>query len=249
MTATHVYANGLEIACAATDGVASTAFPDPCWSPPGPKGGPVLVSYPNTAYARDIVNGTATVFIAGSTVAIEDKAYFSTSTGNEPATTRYRKGDKTGVIKGKAYFQSWSFDVIFEGLGVDRHTDLVSHNHGSMPGNTPLFPYLSREDLHKCGREIKKVVRSCDKQSEQSDERKELRSKSKIGTLLQRMRGDKSGKGRRDEKGWHWTDDHCDGLQVKLRGADEALPYAKQLEEVYKHCPVSSRSSAGWKPN
>lgn len=141
---THVYANDLEIAWKSTDGVATTAFPDPCWSPPPPKGGPILIPYGNTAFAPDITNGTCTVFIAGETVAIEDKAYFATSTGNEPATEAFAKGDKTSVIKGKAYFRSWSLDVVFEGLGVDRHTDMVSHNHGSMPSNTPLFPYISR---------------------------------------------------------------------------------------------------------
>ncbi|MEN9866692.1 MAG: hypothetical protein RL748_2282, partial [Pseudomonadota bacterium] len=35
---THVYANTLEIACKAegSDGKTISAFPDPCWSPPGP---------------------------------------------------------------------------------------------------------------------------------------------------------------------------------------------------------------------
>ena len=142
--ATHVYANDEEIACKATQGVATTAFPDPCWSPPPPKAGPILIPYGNVAYARDISNGTSTVFIAGQTVAIEDKAYFATSTGNEPATIASKKGDKTHVIKGKAYFRSWSLDVIFEGLRVDRHTDMVSHNPGSMQANTPLLLYIPR---------------------------------------------------------------------------------------------------------
>ncbi|MGR6438975.1 hypothetical protein ACU42Y_09980 [Proteus mirabilis] len=30
----------------------------------------------------------------------------------------------TGVIKGKAYFRSWSLNVKFEGYGVARHQDL-----------------------------------------------------------------------------------------------------------------------------
>ncbi len=36
-------------------------------------------------------------------VAQEDRSFFSTSTGDEPATYGLAKGVMTGVIKGKAY--------------------------------------------------------------------------------------------------------------------------------------------------
>lgn len=61
----------------------------------------------------------------------------------KPATQSQPKGVITGVIKGKAYFRTWSPNVKFEGKCVARHEDLMSHNHGSQPGNTDLFYYLS----------------------------------------------------------------------------------------------------------
>ncbi|MPM15927.1 hypothetical protein SDC9_62301 [bioreactor metagenome] len=228
--ATHVYANDEEIACRATEGVAQTAFPDPCWSPPPPSAGPIVVPYGNVAFARDITNGTRTVFIKGKTVAVEDKAYFSTSTGNEPATYAFQKGLRTRVIKGKAYFRSWSQDVVFEGLGVARHTDNVSHNHGSMPSNTPIFPYVSRGWFsHDCKDEERKIKRACQPDRENSDAKKELKKKSKLSQLLDKLKGKK---GRRDANGWHWTDDHCAGLEVPIADPTKALEYIDKLSEL-----------------
>ncbi len=236
--ATHVYANGEEIACKSADGIAKTAFPDPCWSPPGPAAGPVLIPYPNTAFARDITNGTATVFIQGKEVAIEDKAYFSTSTGNEPATKAFGQGQKTGVIKGKAYFQKWSFDVIFEGLGVDRHCDPVGHNHGSMPSNTPLFPYMSRSFFrgHGCKKEEERIKRDCEPEDDLSATKKEIKGKSKVSALLKAKRQPAVTVGKKT-KDKHWTEDHCDGLDVKLDSQEKALEKAREMGEVYKQLP------------
>lgn len=237
--ATHVYANGQEIAAKSADGKSPAAFPDPCWSPPSPPAGPVVIPYPNTTFAKDITNGTATVFICGKEVAIQDRAYFATSTGNEPATQAFAKGLATGAIQGKGYFQSWSFDVIFEGLGVDRHMDMVTHNHGSMPTNSPLFPYLSRGwfNQHDCDDEEKKIKRACKPEKEDSDSKRSLKKGSKLGALLKAKRKDKSGKGRRGKDGWHWTDDHCDGLHISLASAEDAKKYAEELEEAYKSLP------------
>ncbi len=47
------------------------------------------------------------------------------------------------------------------GVIVPRHTDLVSHNHGSMPSNTPVFPYLSRSWGHDCGKAVDRIKRAC----------------------------------------------------------------------------------------
>lgn len=235
---THVYANGLEIAGKAVggDGVSPQAFPDPCWSPPGPPAGPVVIPYPNTCYASSIKNGTSTVFIVGKEVAIEDHSYFATSTGNEPATQAFPKGVATHVITGKAYFTQWSFDVIFEGYGVPRHTDLVSHNHGSMPSNTPVFPYISRGwGSHDCAKEEKKIERACAPEKDHSDTRKELKKKSRFSALLKAGR-----KNSGDKKNPHWTDDHCDGLEINLggpKGVQNAMDYAKQMQEAYKNLP------------
>lgn len=126
---TRVYANENQISSKAAAGK-SRAFPDLCWSPPAPGAGPWLIPYPNTAYAKHLKNGSATVFICGTPVALKNVSNFSTSTGNEPATKLFKKGLRTGVIKGKAYFTEWSSNVKFEGLNVCRHNDKMTHNHG-----------------------------------------------------------------------------------------------------------------------
>lgn len=126
---THVYANDNEFCSKAADGKSVPSFPDPCWSPPSPGAGPVVIPYPNTAFARNLEKGTTTVFVCGTPVAKKDVSYLANSTGNEPATQAFAKGVSTGVITGKAYFVNWSPDVKVEGLNVCRHTDPTTHNH------------------------------------------------------------------------------------------------------------------------
>ncbi|HEY9101212.1 DUF4150 domain-containing protein [Chitinimonas sp.] len=126
---TYVYANDDEICSKAADGK-SVGGPDPCWSPPAPAAGPVVVPYVNTAFAKDLANGSGTVFICGTPLALRDRSFLANSTGNEPATQAFQKGVSSGVIKGKAYFIDWSPDVKVEGLNVCRHTDPMTHNHG-----------------------------------------------------------------------------------------------------------------------
>ena len=134
---TNVYANDREICSKAADGKSMAAFPDVCWSPPAPPAGPVQIPYPNTSFATDLTNGTKTVFICNTEVAQKDKSYFSTSTGDEPATFAFPKGTSTGALKGKAYFSSWSMDVKVEGENVARHRDTITHNQASPGGHTP----------------------------------------------------------------------------------------------------------------
>ncbi|MEX9378074.1 DUF4150 domain-containing protein [Escherichia coli] len=141
---TRVYINNREACSKASDGVSKAAFPDLCWTPPSPPAGPIVVPYPNTAYASALKDGTTTIFVCNSMVAKESISYFSTSTGDEGATQTQPKGVITGVINGNAYFKSWSPNVKFEGKCVARHEDLMTHNHGSEPGNTGLFPYVSK---------------------------------------------------------------------------------------------------------
>jgi uncharacterized Zn-binding protein involved in type VI secretion len=126
---TKVYANKNEIACKAAKGKSVLPPSDTCWSPPSPPAGPITLPYPNTCVASDITNGSTSVFIKGSEIALKDVSYFSTSTGNEPATEAFQKGVATMVIKGKAVFMTWSQDVKVEGLNVCRHKDQVTHNH------------------------------------------------------------------------------------------------------------------------
>ncbi len=125
----EVYANSRSIAAKVADGKAGPCFPDVCHSPPAPAKIGIPLPYPNTAYAKHTANGSATVFIKGQEIMQRDKSFFSTSTGNEPATQAFKKGTVTNVIKGRCYFKSWSMNVFVEGYNVCRHLDMTTHNH------------------------------------------------------------------------------------------------------------------------
>jgi hypothetical protein len=165
----NVFANDLEIACKAADGMSNAAFPDPCFTPPPPNGGWVLVPYPNTAFAKDLANGSTSVFISGLQVAKKDVSFIQTSTGNEPAAGPM--GKKTGVKKGKAYFTSWSMDVKVEGLNVCRHTDSMTHNHASWPGNTSDW---TAYDVVSTGLEVTEIYEKFDEMQQDIDKLKKI---------------------------------------------------------------------------
>lgn len=197
----NVFANGLEIACKAADGVSNAAFPDPCFTPPPPNGGWVLVPYPNTAFAKDLTNGSTTVFISGLPVAKKDESFIKTSTGNEPAAGPM--GKKTGVKKGKAYFTSWSMDVKVEGKNVCRHTDSMTHNHASWPGNTSDWKYLDTQIARgPCKKDLKRVKKKC-------------KPTKKQGT-------GKNAKTVPDTSPGAWKKKYCKGLQVPAPSMKEA---------------------------
>jgi len=139
-----VYANGREISAKSSDGKSIAAFPDVCFTPPQAPPTPmgIPIPYPNTGLASDTTKGTRTVRIAGKEVMLKNKSHYKTSYGDEPGCAP-KKGILTGKIKGKVYFTSWSMDVKFEAKNVVRHLDLTTHNHGSMPGNTPPWPHTA----------------------------------------------------------------------------------------------------------
>ncbi len=126
---TNVFINGREACSKAADGFTAPAFPDPCWSPPPPPAGPVVLPYPNTARARDLSHGTQTVFIMNKPVAVKDMSFLHNSIGNATATPAFQKGVATQELRGKSYFVDWSPNVKFEGLNVCRHLDPTTHNH------------------------------------------------------------------------------------------------------------------------
>jgi len=145
--ANEVFANGLEIACKAADGVSSAAFPDVCFTPKVP------VPFANTALAKDTTNGSKTVLISGKEVVLKDYSYIKTSSGDTGA--KGKKGLATSAKNGKAYFRSWSMNVKVEGYNVCRHTDSMTHNHGSFPGNTGQWKYIDTADEKKHVKKIK----------------------------------------------------------------------------------------------
>jgi hypothetical protein len=138
-----VFANGREISCKAADGKTICAFPDVCFTPPQTPATPpgVPLPYPNTGLAKDTTSGSKKVKVSGKEVMLKDKSYFKTSTGDE-AGCAPKKGVVTSKNKGKVYFTSWSMDVKFEGENVVRHLDTTTHNHASLPGQTPPWPFM-----------------------------------------------------------------------------------------------------------
>ena len=171
----EVFANGREVSCKAADGKSICAFPDVCFTPPENPATPpgVPIPYPNTGMAKDTTSGTKKVKITGKEVMLKNKSYFKKSTGDEPGCAA-KKGVITSTNRGKVYFNSWSMDVKFEGENVVRHLDLTTHNHMSMPGNSPPWAYFDsmtpaeieacqtlKNDVEtNCGEEIEKNTSS-----------------------------------------------------------------------------------------
>ncbi|MFK1438023.1 PAAR-like domain-containing protein [Pseudomonas aeruginosa] len=246
----HVYANDNEIASKSAAGKSSAAFPDTCFSPPTPPAGGVPIPYLNTCFARDISNGSRTVFIAGMEIALQHKSYFRTSTGDEPSTPGLKKGINSGRIKGKCYFVSWSPNVKVEGLCVTRHLDWVTHNH-SNPANTPPNQYISeRMPGDACKKDIDRIKKKCKTQSEEEAKKRKPSNKRK-GNLGRRLDDlvslpDEAG---RKASVYHrnkdnaWMDEHCDGLWVKpMKNLDDFKEAQQQIEDVLNNLPTDTVS-------
>ena len=134
-----VYINGREAVHKGCGGTA-VAFPDVCLCPS--PSGPVPVPLTNTVQAKDLVCGAMTVLIEGNPAGNRD-SHFATSTGNEVAAST-GGGVITHVVKGKAYFRSWSHDVLIEGKGAVREGDRTSQNHEKeSPGNCPPSVWMA----------------------------------------------------------------------------------------------------------
>lgn len=140
----NVFANGREISCKKADGKTICCFPDVCFTPPDkvpPTPPGIPIPYPNTGMASDTAKGSKSVKVSSAEVMLKNKSHFKKSMGDE-AGCAAKKGVVTSKNRGKVYFTSWSFDVKFEGKNVVRHLDLTTHNHASMPGNSPPWPYV-----------------------------------------------------------------------------------------------------------
>jgi hypothetical protein len=217
----HVYANNNEVASKSADGITTAIATDVCISPgpPTPPAG-IPVPYPNTAFAKDLARVTKTVLIKRKGAALENYSYFSTSTGDEPATFPLKKGVISGALKGKGYFQQWSMNVKAEGKGVARHVDVVTHNHTNM-GNTPGYPYLSVFDKSPaCKKDRDKINKNCKTNRKDDNKKKKRRKKkglfAKASDLIGKvddLAADAYGYNRKPKNAW--IDEYCDGLWVK----------------------------------
>lgn len=194
----HVYANDNEICSKSADGTSILAV-DVCFSPGAPMPG-VPVPYMNTCKASDIANGSKTVFIKGGEICLEDRSYFSTSYGDEPATQTMKKGTVSGTVQGKCYFIAWSPNVMAEGLAVTRHLDMVTHNH-SNPSDTPPVYYLSVASLPKdCKKDKDRMVKRC---KPDDDETRRKKGRKRVPAK------------RKDNSPDGWMTDHCGPLLFK----------------------------------
>lgn len=164
--ANQVYANMMEVSCKAAMGKSICAFPDVCFTPPLTPATPpgVPIPYPNTGMASDCTSGSSSVKISGQEVMLKNKSYFKRSMGDE-AGCAPKKGVVTSMNMGKVYFTMWSMDVKVEGENVVRMMDLTTHNHASVPGNSPTWPYLDEMSApaaeKACGAEMKEVAAAC----------------------------------------------------------------------------------------
>jgi Domain of unknown function (DUF4150) len=163
----EVYANNMEVSCKAAAGKSICAFPDVCMTPPQTPATPpgVPIPYPNTGMASDTTGGSTSVKISGQEVMLKNKSSFSKSSGDE-AGAAPMKGVVTHKNMGKVYFTAWSMDVMVEGENVVRNLDLMTHNHGSAPGNTAPWMYLdklamSMNKTDACAATRKQIADNC----------------------------------------------------------------------------------------
>lgn len=128
--------NDLTLCHKNSPGWVKSTLPDVCKSPVDP------VPYTNTAYSRDLENGTTTVLSNGDAMCGILGSRFFPSYDDEPGTGG---GVISGVNMHQATWLSWSPDVFFEGKPVTRLTDKMLMNRGntvSLGGyqTTPLTP-------------------------------------------------------------------------------------------------------------
>ena len=118
-----VLVNNRTVVHAASSGKAIASAPDFCLTPS--PGGPVPIPYPNTASSSLMSGGSVTVKCDGLSIMLKGSV-FSTSTGDEGGTAG--GGVASHVIKGKATFSNYSFDVQVEGKNVPRYLDAMLNN-------------------------------------------------------------------------------------------------------------------------
>ncbi len=131
-----VFANGLEVSGKATPNKTIAAMPDVCLSPPPPPAGPVPIPYPMTGMASDTTDGCTSVIVKGKEAGKKNSTKYSKTMGNEPATNSFGANVISHKLSGALKFAAYSFDVIFEGGGACRFTDLTTQNHMNIGGGS-----------------------------------------------------------------------------------------------------------------
>lgn len=125
MAKNTTFAEGRGIAHKGSPGT-SMAFPDVCNTPIPTPAGPIEIPLPylNIAKSADVIDGPTTVTCDGQMPMCKDSKC-SKSSGDEPGS---KGGIFSRVNKGVGEPISYSFEVKFEGRGVVRLGDKLSHN-------------------------------------------------------------------------------------------------------------------------
>lgn len=157
-----VIVNKLTVSHAGSNGI-SIAFPDFCKTPT--PGGPIPIPYPNVAKSSDTADGSKTVKMDGSPIMLKG-SNMRMSTGDEAGSAM---GINSNMIKGKAQFVSYSFDVKVDGKNVCRLTDPTQQNIGSF--NT-LAPAHFQGPLHVSDPQMKACEENKKKEEEEEEKKK-----------------------------------------------------------------------------
>jgi hypothetical protein len=124
-----VFVNMRGVAHGGSNGM-SPAFPDVCKTP-GPAPSPIPIPYPNIAKSSDVSDGPTSVTVEDKMPATKGAKY-SRSSGDEAGSAG------GGVVSNSqmdaAEFMMYSFDVQFEGNGVCRLGDPLTHNKKNAVG-------------------------------------------------------------------------------------------------------------------
>jgi hypothetical protein len=132
--------NGLTLCHKHSDGWVRSTLPDVCKSPDKP------VPYINTAYARDLANGTISVFSHGGAMCGIKGSEFNRSFGDEAGVGG---GVTSGVNLHRATFLSWSPNVFMEGRNVTRLTDRMLLNKGNTMSAGGYFTGPVRDEKNR----------------------------------------------------------------------------------------------------
>ena len=95
--------------------------------------------------------------------------------------------------------------------------------------------YISRSwfETDHCKKDRKRIEKQCAPEKDETDVKKELKGKSKLRMPLKT----KKKKNKNGNDPWHCTDDHCDGLEVKLRTLEQAKEYANDMADIFEKLP------------
>ena len=137
--------NNLTLIHKDSGGVAKATLPDICMTPA--PGGPVPRKYSNTAYSKDIAEGTVTITADGGNMCANRGSQFSKSYGDEPGTLG---GIISGTNMAEATWLTWSPDVLLEGRNACRLTDKMLMNHGNTICAAGVINPLIPPDDPKC---------------------------------------------------------------------------------------------------